>query len=82
MQRETSPTAAVIGSQSVTSAERGGHDDLTGYDAGKMVKARKIHALVDTQGLPLRIVILYAAHLIEAALAKVPSLRIENTATT
>jgi transposase len=28
-----------------------------GYDAGKKVKGRKIHALVDTIGLPLRIVI-------------------------
>src|ERR1019366_8509505 len=37
--------------------KRGGHDGLTGYDAGKKVKGRKIHALVDTQGLPLRIVI-------------------------
>jgi hypothetical protein len=30
---------------------------LTGYDAGKKVKGDKIHALVDTQGLPLGIVI-------------------------
>jgi len=28
-----------------------------GYDAGKKIKGRKIHALVDTQGLPLRVVI-------------------------
>ena len=28
-----------------------------GYDAGKRVKGRKIHALVDTEGLPLRIVV-------------------------
>jgi transposase len=28
-----------------------------GYDAGKKVKGRKIHALVDTIGLPLRIVV-------------------------
>ena len=28
-----------------------------GYDAGKRVKGRKIHALVDTEGLPLRVVI-------------------------
>jgi transposase len=35
----------------------GGHDGLTGYDAGKKVKGRKIHALVDTQGLPLRVAI-------------------------
>lgn len=28
-----------------------------GYDAGKRVKGRKIHALVDTEGLPLRVVV-------------------------
>jgi len=28
-----------------------------GYDAGKKVKGRKIHALVDTIGLPIRIVV-------------------------
>ncbi len=28
-----------------------------GYDAGKRVKGRKIHALVDTEGLPMRVVV-------------------------
>jgi putative transposase len=28
-----------------------------GYDAGKRVKGRKIHALVDAEGLPLRVVV-------------------------
>ena len=28
-----------------------------GYDAGKKVKGRKIHALVDTLGLPIRLVV-------------------------
>ena len=28
-----------------------------GYDAGKKVKGRKVHALVDTEGLPLRVVV-------------------------
>ncbi len=28
-----------------------------GYDAGKRIKGRKIHALVDTEGLPLRVVV-------------------------
>jgi len=28
-----------------------------GYDAGKKVKGRKIHALVDTLGLPMRLVV-------------------------
>ena len=47
---EASPTAAVLGSQSLKSAEKG-RSCLAGYDAGKKVKGRKIHALVDTQGL-------------------------------
>ena len=32
-----------------------------GYDAGKKVKGRKIHALVDSEGLPMRIVVHSAA---------------------
>jgi len=28
-----------------------------GYDAGKKVKGRKLHALVDVEGLPLRVVV-------------------------
>lgn len=28
-----------------------------GYDAGKKVKGRKLHALVDTEGFPLRIIV-------------------------
>ena len=32
-----------------------------GYDAGKKVKGRKIHALVDTEGLPMRVVVQSAA---------------------
>ena len=32
-----------------------------GYDAGKQVKGRKIHALVDTEGLPMRVVVHSAA---------------------
>jgi hypothetical protein len=28
-----------------------------GYDAGKKVKGRRIHALVDTEGLPMRVVV-------------------------
>ncbi len=46
--REASPTAAVIDSQ---------FDGEAGYDAGKKVKGRKIHALADTEGLPLRAVV-------------------------
>jgi transposase len=80
-----------------------------GYDAGKQVKGRKIHTLVDSEGLPMRVVVHsaaiqdrdgaglvlgkirrlfpwleliwadggYNAWQVEAAVAKVPPLRIE-----
>ena len=32
-----------------------------GYDAGKRIKGRKIHALVDSEGLPMRFVVHSAA---------------------
>src|SRR5580704_13695593 len=31
--------------------------DAVGYDAGKKVKGRKVHALVDVEGLPLRVIV-------------------------
>src|SRR5690242_18181532 len=36
-------------------------DNQVGYDAGKQVKGRKIHALVDREGLPMRVVVHSAA---------------------
>jgi transposase len=80
-----------------------------GYEAGKQVKARKIHTLVDSEGLPMRVVVDsaaiqdrdgagpvldkirkrfpwleliwadggYNAWQVEAAVAKVPLLRVE-----
>src|SRR5215813_1166719 len=62
MGREASPSAAVLDSQSVKSAEKGGgKDGEVGYDAGKKVKGRKIHSLVDCEGLPMRVVVHSAA---------------------
>ena len=56
--REASPTAAIIDSQSVKSAEKGGGQiDAAGYDAGKKVKGKKRHILVDTLGLLLRVIV-------------------------
>jgi len=46
--KEASPTAGVIDSQSVKTTESGG---IRGYDAGKKIKGRKRHIIVDTLGL-------------------------------
>jgi transposase len=54
-EREASPTACIVDSQSVKSAEkaRGADIDPHGFDAGKLIKGKKRHVLVDTLGLVL-----------------------------
>ena len=52
--KEASPTAGIIDSQSVRTTEAGGPK---GYDAGKRVNGRKRHVLVDTLGLLLVLVV-------------------------
>ncbi|HEY5040872.1 MAG TPA: IS5 family transposase [Verrucomicrobiae bacterium] len=51
--KRSRPTAAILDSQSVKSA---GHGGSVGYDAGKRIKGRKRHLLVDTLGLVLGVV--------------------------
>jgi len=54
-EREASPTAGIIDSQSVKSAEKGGpRIDPHGFDGGKLIKGKKRHILVDTLGLLLQ----------------------------
>jgi transposase len=64
--RDRQPTAAVLDSQSARSAEGG---EAIGYDAGKRVRGRKRHLLVDTNGLLLHRVV-HAASVQDRAGAK------------
>ena len=52
--KRSRPTAAILDSQSVKSA---GHGGRVGCDAGKRIKGRKRHLLVDTLGLVLGVAV-------------------------
>jgi transposase len=58
VEREASPTACIIDSQSVKSAEKkGAFTDTHGFDAGKLIKGKKRHILVDMRYLLLHAII-------------------------
>ena len=77
--REEDPTAMVLDAQSTRSSPQGGEH---GYDAGKKVKGRKRHLVVDTLGLVLAVSVTAAsvqdrdgAHpVIAATMAKYPNI--------
>ena len=55
--REASPTAAIIDSQSVKSAEKGGLRLIRGLRCGQEDQGQEAHILVDTQGLLMHAIV-------------------------
>ena len=47
--KDEDPSAGIVDSQSVKTAEKG----ISGFDSGKKIKGRKKHIIVDTLGLLL-----------------------------
>lgn len=78
-QKQPAPSAGVLDSQATRHSPQGGE---AGYDAGKQVKGRKRHLLVDTLGLLLAVLVTganvqdrdAAAPVLALACAKYPSL--------
>lgn len=78
--RSEAPTAAVLDSQSTRTSPQGG---VSGFDAGKKVKGRKRHLVVDTLGLLLAVCVTAAsvqdrdgAHpVVASAMAKYPTIK-------
>jgi len=76
--RAAEPTAAIIDSQSVKTTEAGGE---RGYDAGKNIKGRKRHIVVDTVGNLLEVVV-HAANIQDYHAAKVLLNKLTETVAT
>lgn len=80
MGRAPEPTAAIIDAQSTRSTAQGGN---TGFDAGKKVKGRKRHLVVDTLGLLLAVTVTAASvqdrdaapEVVAQACTKIPGLK-------